>query len=186
MGQRYLAVVTDTQNQAMFYAGKRVWAKADHYARLRKRLQRTGTRASTRRLVVIAGRERRLKQDRNHHISRRIVDAYPQSLIGLEQLTDIRERAGRRHGKHASHAAAQGQSACLAVGLCRIAGLPRLQGAALRQHGCEGRCLQDQPSLPALRSHHAGAIDPARGYSSCVMSAVSRCMRTWSARAMSH
>ena len=54
------------------------------------------------RLVVIAGRERRLKQDRNHVLSRRIVDRHPHSLIGLEDLTHIRERAKRKHGKKAS------------------------------------------------------------------------------------
>jgi IS605 OrfB family transposase len=43
-----------------------------------------------------------LKQDRNHRISRRIVDAYPRSLVGLEDLTQIRERTDRRHSKKAS------------------------------------------------------------------------------------
>ena len=102
VGQRYLAVATDTQNRTVFFPGQEVRANADHYARLRKRLQRKGTRAATRRLVVIAGRERRLKQDRNHLISRRIVDAYPHSLIGLEELTHIRERRRRKHGQRAS------------------------------------------------------------------------------------
>jgi putative transposase len=101
-GQRYLAVATDMQNHTAFFAGKEARAKADHYARLRKRMQRKGTRAATRRLVVIAGRERRLKQQRNHQISRRIVDTYPHSLIGLEDLTHIRERSKRKHGKKAS------------------------------------------------------------------------------------
>jgi len=102
VGQRYLAVATDMQDKTAFYPGREVRAKADHYARLRKRLQRKGTRSATRRLVVIAGRERRLKQDRNHLISRRIVDAYPHSLIGLEELTHIRERRRRKHGQRAS------------------------------------------------------------------------------------
>jgi putative transposase len=102
VGQRYLAVVTDTQNHTAFYAGKQVRAKADHYTRLRKRLQQKGTRAATRRLIVVSGRERRLKQDRNHLISRRIVDAYPASLIGLEDLTHIRERITRVKGTRAS------------------------------------------------------------------------------------
>jgi IS605 OrfB family transposase len=65
-------------------------------------LQHKGTRAATRRLVVIAGRERRLKHDRNHWISRRLVDAYPHSLIGLEDLTHIRERTKRKHGRKAT------------------------------------------------------------------------------------
>jgi putative transposase len=102
VGQRYLAVTTDTQNHAKFFPGKAVRAKADHYARLRKRLQHKGTRAAIRRLVVLAGRARRLKQAHNHWISRRIVDAYPHSLIGLEDLTHIRERRKRKRGKKAS------------------------------------------------------------------------------------
>ena len=76
VGQRYLAVATDTQHTTAFFPGKEVRARADHYARLRKRLQHKGTRSATRRLIVIAGRERRLKQERNHLISRRIVDTY--------------------------------------------------------------------------------------------------------------
>jgi putative transposase len=104
VGQRYLAVATDTHNQTAFFPGTAARAQADHYARLRKRLQHKGTRAATRRLVVIAGRERRLKQERNHIISRRLVDAYPHSLIGLEDLTHIRERTHRqrKHGKRAT------------------------------------------------------------------------------------
>jgi putative transposase len=102
VGQRYLAVATDTQNKTTFFPGKAVRAKADHYARLRKRLRQKGTRSATRRLVVIAGRERRLKQDRDHLISRRIVDAYPHALIGLEDLSNIRERTRRKRGKRAS------------------------------------------------------------------------------------
>ncbi len=96
VGSRYLAVTATPTNDATFYSGKAVRAKADHYARLRKRLQKKGTRSATRRLVVISGRERRLKQDANHQISRRIVDAHPHSLIGLEDLTHIRERTRRR------------------------------------------------------------------------------------------
>ncbi len=102
VGQRYLAVVATPNQKTTFYSGKAIRAKADHYARLRKRLQQKGTRSATRRLVVISGRERRLKQECNHLISRRIVDAHPYSIIGLEQLTDIRERTKRRTGKKAS------------------------------------------------------------------------------------
>ena len=102
VGQRYLAVATDTENRTKFFPGKEVRAKADHYARLRKRLQHKGTRSATRRLIVIAGRERRLKQERNHCISRQIVDTYPHGLIGLEDLTNIRERTRRKRGKRAT------------------------------------------------------------------------------------
>ncbi len=102
VGQRYLAVTTDTRGKAAFYSGKAVRAKADHYARLIKRLQHKGTRSATRRLVAISGRERRLKQAVNHTISHRIITRHPHSLIGLEELTHIRERTKRKHGKKAS------------------------------------------------------------------------------------
>jgi hypothetical protein len=40
VGQRYLAVSTDTEHHSHFYSGKAVHATANHYARLRKRLQK--------------------------------------------------------------------------------------------------------------------------------------------------
>jgi IS605 OrfB family transposase len=102
VGVRYLAVTSDTKGACTFHSGKGVVPKANHYARLRKRLQRKGTRSATRRLVAISGRERRLKADANHVVSKRILDAYPHSFIGLEHLTDIRERTKRRKGKKAT------------------------------------------------------------------------------------
>ncbi len=102
VGVRYLAVTSTTKGDRSFHSGKKIVPKANHYARLRKRLQQKGTRSATRRLVVISGRERRLKQDANHVVSKRIVTRHPHSLIGLEQLTDIRDRTRRKHGKQAS------------------------------------------------------------------------------------
>ncbi len=73
VGVRYLAVTSTTKGERSFHSGKKIVPKANHYARLRKRLQQKGTRSATRRLVVISGRERRLKQDANHVVSKRIV-----------------------------------------------------------------------------------------------------------------
>jgi putative transposase len=102
VGVRYLAVTATTKGGRSFHPGKALVPKANHYARLRKRLQKKGTRSATRRLVVISGRERRLKQDANHVVSKHIITQHPHSLIGLEYLTDIRERTRRKHGKKAS------------------------------------------------------------------------------------
>jgi putative transposase len=102
VGIRFLAVTSDTRGRASFHCGKRLVPKTNHYARLRKRLQQKGTRSATRRLRQVARRERRLKADANHVISTHIVIRYPRSLIGLEDLTDIRERVTRRKGKRAS------------------------------------------------------------------------------------
>jgi putative transposase len=102
VGVRYLAVTATSKGECSFHTGKGIVPKANHYARLRKRLQKKGTRSATRRLVVISGRERRLKQDADHVVSKRIVTRHPHSLIGLENLTDIRERTKRRKGKKAT------------------------------------------------------------------------------------
>jgi putative transposase len=102
VGIRYLAVTSTTKGECTFHSGQSIVPKANHYARLRKRLQHKGTRSATRRLVQISRRERRLKQDANHVVSKRIVEQHPHSLIGLENLTDIRERTRRKHGKKAS------------------------------------------------------------------------------------
>ncbi len=102
VGIRYLAVSSTTRGEPSFHSGKSIVPQANHYARRRKRLQKKGTRAATRRLVAISGRERRLKQDANHVVSKRIVTRHPHSLIGLENLTDIRERLIRKKGKKAS------------------------------------------------------------------------------------
>ncbi len=104
VGVRYLAVTSTAKGDCSFHTGKGIVPKANHYARLRKRLQKKGTRSATRRLVVISGRERRLKQDVNHVVSKYIVTRHPHSLIGLENLTDIRERTKRKKGKKATGA----------------------------------------------------------------------------------
>jgi len=102
VGVRYLAVAATPRGKQSFHSGKHIVPKANHYARLRKRLQQKGTRSTTRRLVIISGRERRLKQDANHVVSKRIVTRFPHALIGLEELKDIRERTKRKRGRRAS------------------------------------------------------------------------------------
>jgi putative transposase len=99
VGIRYLAVTSDNKGKPTFHSGKQVRNRANHYARLRKRLQKKGTRSATRRLKAISGRERRLKANANHTISRRIVTENPHALIGIEQLTHIRQRTKRRTHK---------------------------------------------------------------------------------------
>jgi putative transposase len=96
VGKRYLAVTATMTDNSSFYSGKRVRAKADHYARLQKRLQKKGTRSATRRKIAMSGRERRLKLQVNHTIAKSIVNAHPHTLIGLEELSGIRERTKRR------------------------------------------------------------------------------------------
>jgi IS605 OrfB family transposase len=102
VGQRYLATVATLDNRAQFYSGKEIRAKADHYARLQKRLQHKGTRSATSRRIILGQRERRLKLNTNHTISKRILDTHPHAFIGLEDLTGIRDRPRPKKGKKAS------------------------------------------------------------------------------------
>jgi len=96
VGQRYLATTATLSGASHFFSGKAVREKADHYARTRKRLQQKGTRSATRRMIALSGRERRFKLNTNHVIAKHIVAAHPHALIGLEDLTGIRERTKRR------------------------------------------------------------------------------------------
>src|SRR5258708_17569541 len=99
VGIRYLAVTSTSTGKATFHPGKRVRHRANHYARLRKRLQQKGTRGAKRRVRRIEQRERRLKMQANHCIAKQIIKQHPRTLVGLEQLTDIRERTKRKKRK---------------------------------------------------------------------------------------
>jgi putative transposase len=100
VGQRYLAVVTNTKNQTKFFSGKQIRHRANKYHQARKTLQQKGTRSARKRLISLSGRERRFTADVNHSISKKIVS--PATLIGLENLKHIRERTNRRSSKKAS------------------------------------------------------------------------------------
>jgi IS605 OrfB family transposase len=96
VGMRYLAVTSTSTGKAGFHPGKRVRHQANHYARLRKRLQHKGERFAKRRLRRIEQRERRFKTQANHLIAKQIITQHPHALLGLEHLTDIRERTKRK------------------------------------------------------------------------------------------
>ena len=100
VGQRYLAVETNTQNQTKFFSGKQVRHKANKYHQARKTLQQKGTRSAKRRVISLSGRERRFTADVNHQISQKIVSSH--TLIGLENLKHIRQRITRQSSKKAS------------------------------------------------------------------------------------
>ena len=90
-----------------------------------------GTRSATRRKIALAQRERRLKLNTNHTISKQIVDTYPQAFIGLEDLTHIRTTKRRKHRRKASRCAVSAKARKqrhASHGLLRAAGV-LLQGA---------------------------------------------------------
>jgi putative transposase len=165
VGVRYLAVTSETTGQASFHAGNRIVAQANHYARLRKRLQQKGTRSATRRLVVIAGRERRLKADANHVVSKRIVDQHPHSLIGLEDLTDIRERTRRRkHGKRASPKQRKANAASSKWAFAELHGMIAYKAARAGSMTIKVDAHYTSKACPMCR-HTADANRPNKGLS---------------------
>src|SRR5947209_5023489 len=76
VGIRYLAVTSTSTGKTTFHPGPRVRHQANHYARLRKRLQQKGTRGAKRRLKRIEQRERRLKAQANHSIAKQIIEQH--------------------------------------------------------------------------------------------------------------
>jgi hypothetical protein len=185
-GQRDLAVATDTQNHMQCFAGASACAQADHDARLRKRLQHTGTRSATRRLIVSAGRERRLKHERHHLISRRSVDAYPHSLIGLDDLTHIRERRRRKRKRTRTY----GKNGRNATGKQRRANRHAAQWAVAELQGfvaykallCGTWLCRWTPTRPARPARAAGTPRRTtalrRACCAAVRRAIWSCMRT--------
>ncbi|MCY7337935.1 MAG: transposase [Chamaesiphon sp.] len=97
VGMRYLAVETDLSNKSAFYSGKASRHRANQYHKARRTLQRKDTRSAKRRLIALSGRERRFIADVNHQMSKEI--AKPDSLIGLENLTGIRDRTKSKYAK---------------------------------------------------------------------------------------
>jgi putative transposase len=101
-GQRNLIVSIDSNNQTTFKKGGFVKQKCRNYAKTRKSLQSKDTRGAKRILVRLAQRERRFRADVSHNLAKGLLQ--PNSIIGLEDLSGIRERTlnKRRKGPKAS------------------------------------------------------------------------------------
>lgn len=102
VGQRYLMTAGNTSDAALFVSGKQVRQRKDQYARRRRELQQKGTRSAKRRLMALAGRERRFTADVNHRFSKQVLMRFPQSIVGVEALDHIRDRTERRSSNKAS------------------------------------------------------------------------------------
>lgn len=87
-------LATDSDGET--HSGGQVEGARKRYERIRSRLQAAGTKSAKRHLKKLARRERRMKRDANHVISKRLVSkaAGTDRGISLEDLTGIRARAG--------------------------------------------------------------------------------------------
>jgi len=102
VGQRYHLTASNTSGQALFVSGKQPRQRKDHYARRRRELQQKGTRSAKRRLMALSGRERRFIADVNHKSSYQVLTQFPQSMVGVEDLSNIRNRTECRSSAKAS------------------------------------------------------------------------------------
>lgn len=81
----------------------------NRYERIRSRLQAAGTKSAKRHLKKLAKRERRMKKDANHVISKRLVSKAAETgrgisledLQGIRKRTTVKKAQRSRHGKWA-------------------------------------------------------------------------------------
>ena len=80
------------------FHGERRWRELEaRDFRLRRKLQKRGTKSAKRHLRNLSGRTARRRKDHDHVVSRRIVDGVPAgATIAVENLTDIRSRVRAR------------------------------------------------------------------------------------------
>lgn len=91
MGVRFLATTYDSDGSTVFYDGKEVKRKREHYKKLRASLQKKGTRSARRRLRKIGRRENRWMRDVNHQVSKALVNRQSKpTLFALENLRGVR------------------------------------------------------------------------------------------------
>ena len=91
MGVRFLATTYDSDGSTVFYDGKEVKRKREHYKKMRASLQMKGTRSARRRLRKIGRRENRWMRDVNHQVSKALVSRQSKpTLFALENLSGVR------------------------------------------------------------------------------------------------
>lgn len=89
-GLRFLATTYDEQGKTMFFAGKKIAAKRNKFAKARGQLQSKDTKSAKRVLKRLSGRENRWMSDVNHRISKTLVRRYgANTLFVLEDLTEV-------------------------------------------------------------------------------------------------
>ncbi len=97
LGVVNLATDSDGEN----FSGDSVEAARNRYRRVRKSLQSCGSKSAKRHLRKIRSNESRFRKDRNHKISRAIVNKAKGTgrAIGVEDLGGISNRITVRHGQ---------------------------------------------------------------------------------------
>jgi putative transposase len=98
-----VSLATDSDGET--HSSEPVEKSRKRYERIRSKLQSAGTKSAKRHLKKLAKRERRMKRDTNHVISKRLVSKAAETNrgISLEDLTGIRERSTVRRSQRSRH-----------------------------------------------------------------------------------
>lgn len=87
------------------HTGEHLERSRARYERIRRKLQKAGTKSAKRHLKKLSGKERRFKRDTNHVISKRIVEKAKNSdrAIVLEDLRHLSRRTTVRRSQRSRH-----------------------------------------------------------------------------------
>lgn len=100
-GLNFTAVTYDSNQQSIFYNGRKNKQIRGKYQKLRNELQERGTRSSKRKLKEMSGRENRWMQDVNHCITKALVSNNPShSVFVLEELTNFKTESADKLSKY--------------------------------------------------------------------------------------
>ena len=96
-------IATDSDGET--HTSEKTEKSRRRYERIRSKLQAAGTKSAKRHLKKLARRERRMKRDANHVISKRLVSKAAETNRGicLEDLKDIRKRTTVRRTQRSRH-----------------------------------------------------------------------------------
>jgi putative transposase len=98
LGVNFIATAYDSKGITTFFRGRWIKDKKAHFQRIRKSLQKRGTRSARRRLKAIGQRENRWMTHMNHAVSKALVEkAGKNSLIVLENLEGVRSATEKVH-----------------------------------------------------------------------------------------
>ena len=87
--RQIMTIYNPKTGQTFFKNGQNIKKKRQNYAKKRQSLQSKNTRSAKRRLKELSGRENRWMTDVNHCLSKTLVSENPNTLIVVEDLTNV-------------------------------------------------------------------------------------------------
>lgn len=87
--RQIMTIYNPKTGQTLFENGRTVKKKRQNYVKKRQSLQSKNTKSAKRRLKQLSGRENRWMTDVNHQLSKTLVSENPNTLIVVEDLTNV-------------------------------------------------------------------------------------------------